>query len=651
MSFARILASLSGTAAFCGLTLAHSATDFTPPSIDDKDKPALRVELPVPTENEAFVARYITGQTGDSPARIAVKELGYILRPAMVQVAVEGDQPVTVSIVKKHWDDVVREGQTRHGRFTADFKTAMEFGIVVRSETKGIRFSIAVSAGRELFEPGNLFYGASSIAATALANANSKKIPNDDGHSMLRLTTIALILVLVITYLVRNMLGKRLTISTVALALLTIGVPFANADGTFTSLVEKKDVNVAGGFADVMLDYYMKGGFDASNPLSDDDSIFEPDLDPAGGPKLPSSCPAILRSERPIGDQSSAGSSTGKVSGAFAGSAVGGTAAPESAPPADTQVPERRDETHDTRDAEFEVRRQRLLADYTRETSEAFAAFSAAMLSAESTLEKLNLDAARDLNRQVASAMEKYGSRADKYIEQAQEAYGDELSANRLLHAKRVETAESIRDKALENAEYRYQQALGALEHRSGSRVARQGKDPSVAESKKDPGREPKKRPPASTTGKQADSFTDANVPPGNSPDPDQPSHDERQGCSCLEEAYEELTRRRYSLEKLLKIGQHTKRVIDFSISFGDNVSGVHAVSGLAWQSERRGIMQSKESFDHTYQDKHEELIGKLHKVLLQIDECERMLGTNDWYSSAGFIYYEFMKERYRSYE
>ena len=128
-------------------------------------------------------------------------------------------------------------------------------------------------------------------------------------------------------------------------------------------------------------------------------------------------------------------------------------------------------------------------------------------------------------------------------------------------------------------------------------------------------------------------------------------NREKEEGCTCLEEAYAKLQEQRYKLEKLLKIGQHTKKVTDFGISFGDDFSGVHGVSGLVWQTQRAKVLQSIKKFDITYNNKYKELIEKLYNALIRIDECEQKLGYENWYSQSGFIYYEFMKVRYASYK
>ncbi|NJB37878.1 hypothetical protein [Croceivirga sp. JEA036] len=124
-----------------------------------------------------------------------------------------------------------------------------------------------------------------------------------------------------------------------------------------------------------------------------------------------------------------------------------------------------------------------------------------------------------------------------------------------------------------------------------------------------------------------------------------------REGCECLKKAYKELHKRRYSLEKLSKIGKYNKKVTDFGLSFGDNFSSSSGVGSLAWKNKRIKIMKSMKKFDQSYKDKHEQITKLLYKNLMEINKCERMLGEDNWYNKYGFIYYEFMKTRYATYK
>lgn len=125
---------------------------------------------------------------------------------------------------------------------------------------------------------------------------------------------------------------------------------------------------------------------------------------------------------------------------------------------------------------------------------------------------------------------------------------------------------------------------------------------------------------------------------------------DKNNGCDCLRDAYEDFNENRYLLAKLQVIGSTTKKFTDEQIAFGDNFSGVHALSGLAWQKQRVGIMAALDDMDAAYKAKFLELSDELYKAMIEIDRCEALLGNNDWYSQSGFMYYEFAKLRYETY-
>jgi hypothetical protein len=142
------------------------------------------------------------------------------------------------------------------------------------------------------------------------------------------------------------------------------------------------------------------------------------------------------------------------------------------------------------------------------------------------------------------------------------------------------------------------------------------------------------------------DSSYDPNYnPPGA---PQVPSHCPDGSCSCFEGAYEKLNRTRANLERLRAVRGVTEDFYKASVSFGDDVSGIHGVAGLAWQAERRKIEASFKGFKTAYNQKYQELMGNLHEALMEVSECEnKEFNEPDWYDRYGFMYYQFMESRY----
>lgn len=124
--------------------------------------------------------------------------------------------------------------------------------------------------------------------------------------------------------------------------------------------------------------------------------------------------------------------------------------------------------------------------------------------------------------------------------------------------------------------------------------------------------------------------------------------YDQVECQDCYQGAINNLTTIRRSLARLSCIYSNTKSFNDAAISFGDNVSGIHAVTGLSWQYERAGIIEQFTKFENTYDRKYGELMTALQRNLQTIGSCENEHGMQDWYQKAGFIYYELMKEKYK---
>lgn len=124
---------------------------------------------------------------------------------------------------------------------------------------------------------------------------------------------------------------------------------------------------------------------------------------------------------------------------------------------------------------------------------------------------------------------------------------------------------------------------------------------------------------------------------------------DTEQDCAeCFREARKEFNEVRYKFIKLSAIYRCTKEYADKAKSFGDDVSSIHAVQGLAWQAEKRKIEQSVDNLKKVYDDKYIELLERLHTAMMKLDACEADYGEEDWFDRYGFIFYEYMKESYR---
>ncbi len=118
--------------------------------------------------------------------------------------------------------------------------------------------------------------------------------------------------------------------------------------------------------------------------------------------------------------------------------------------------------------------------------------------------------------------------------------------------------------------------------------------------------------------------------------------------AECYTSAYNELAFLRRTLARLSCIYNNTKNFNQSAIAFGDNVSGIHAVTGLAWQTQRGEIIQAMNEFKQAYDNKYKDLMESLKRDLMRIDACERQYGQPDWFQRFGFMYFDFMQTKYK---
>ncbi|MEO0996156.1 MAG: hypothetical protein AAFX58_01440 [Pseudomonadota bacterium] len=120
-------------------------------------------------------------------------------------------------------------------------------------------------------------------------------------------------------------------------------------------------------------------------------------------------------------------------------------------------------------------------------------------------------------------------------------------------------------------------------------------------------------------------------------------------GCQmCYAGARSKFDEVRGVFEQLRVIYQCTKNMTDKALAFGDSGTNVHAVVGLAWQTERGKIEKSVDKLKQAYDNKYRDLLGQLQGSMMEISSCEAQYGQPDWYDRFGYVYYEFMKDKYR---
>jgi hypothetical protein len=119
--------------------------------------------------------------------------------------------------------------------------------------------------------------------------------------------------------------------------------------------------------------------------------------------------------------------------------------------------------------------------------------------------------------------------------------------------------------------------------------------------------------------------------------------------AECFEPAHARLNAVRVRFEKLRRIGSWTRTYKERAFTLGQAMGGMHGLAGLAWTGERIKLERQFKSFESSYQSKYAELLEELEGSLRQIAACEQdAYDEQGWYERFGFIYYNFMADRYR---
>lgn len=116
---------------------------------------------------------------------------------------------------------------------------------------------------------------------------------------------------------------------------------------------------------------------------------------------------------------------------------------------------------------------------------------------------------------------------------------------------------------------------------------------------------------------------------------------------ACYERAQGRLNHDRVTLERLRVVGRQTKAMKDDALALGQSVASFPGM-GFGWYRARKDILTGWQSFVGQYEAKYEELMANLRMVLDEIGACEaEYFDQPDWFDRYGFIYHQFMAERY----
>ncbi len=638
----------------------------------DTGKKSHKLEFSKDSDNEQLISAYASGKLKTDSLFFKAK-ISPVVERVMVTVLLKNkEHNAKIEIVKKNWKDVKRSSKTKNGLVQMSFDTADEFGVIISSSERNVEFDLAVWRGGEIIPKAKkLFYQLGNTGASLKVNSNnnddsnSMSLPDDsNSYSLIIVIVLIIIAILLVLLLLKNKKNKTIGILVFIFASQTYlsaqiiadrGQRFARSAQRYVEeeFKSKKD------FAENVRELVTGGG--AYDFLGDDDSDDVIEEDPNGQPKLPSSCLSSYteRADNPRKNNSESEPEK-EVDDKYEG--LDPDNLPNSTVSTDPQNPAKGpDDAQDDSDKLYQLPLYDLNGklvnprDYVGAPLEIHpdteTAFQNPFIQGDVTEGRVK----REPKYDDSGHLKNPGDYPDA-PEMVDVSTGMPLM-NPFIEGSAEPLLEIVRQPKYDKD--------GNLIDPGDYPDAPQNIDPITLETLDNPftGEVSEERRSGNNPAKEDSESKEAAIndkenlendedhfrkPTGSRNNNEEERIKKEEACACLKEAYKLLDRRRFNLEKLRVISSRIKRQTDYAIKFGDDVSVIHGVSGLTWQAEKKGILASLRSFNKTYDNKYEMMIEDLHEILIEIDRCETLLGFENWYSTHGFIYYTFIKDKYK---
>ena len=663
--------------------VAFAQDEIKMPELDTGNQ-VYTLEFSPDSQNEEVISAYMQGETEKDSLKFWA-EGTTLLQKVMVTVITDKNSDIKVDIVKDNWTDSKINGLTNNGIFQEAFETAGKFGIVVTGRKLNVPFQLAVwTTGEKIPFMGNLYYPANEAAAERsgqVLNTSNSNFPSQNSIGPNSTNTILYVVIgffSIITILLVLLLIKKKSAKTLLILIcFVLGQQISSAGArpslseVFTGALKFVHENHDG------IQDFFEGANNVANEimrrLSADDDDAQANADPRGGPRLPSSCiPPQFGTNRNGNNNTSGPGMQGSSNSSSSGSSF---------EPLTTSSPNSNSDGSDN-------------INYDEFNSSGLPVYDS---NNERIDYPITTDAGRpkyDINGNPIQYREPvhndevgpYGrpvyDRNNKPIEYP--VFGDDKRPKYDINGDPIRYAEGETEsrpaldankKPIQYDNYdrpKYDNNGNPINYHKDdiSNPPKQNKDSGFPVNDKENIEKTKKNPPNgipmaalktsdainnievslniekykdfNTTYEEANvlGLITAMMPNEN---------DNKAGCACLEKEYANLNNRRLNLERLRVIYSHAMKKINAGIAFGDNVSGVHGVSGLAWQSQKMIILtKSIPTLNKAYDDKYAQMIHALEENLRAIENCESMLGYDNWYNHAGFIYFQFMADKYK---
>lgn len=674
------------------------------PSLDD-NKNIYNLEFSKDPENPSIISAYMEGETEPDSLRFKA-EISKVMERVMVTVITEKpNHEIKVDIVKNNWNDVKRSGKTKNGSFQISFDTADRFGIVLTSNETNIPFHMAVWTSGQIIPESSLFYsvdnGVNGNSNIALATNVSSQIfqdgPQDQRGDLLLYGIIGLLVLIVVLLLVLFFRKKsnKITLFLIILIFSHVTV-FGKARSSNSSAFMAAAFEQSNQYVDLIfkiddfasaLNALQKGFETFANFLDDLENQEAIDLDPAGQPRLPSSCIISSTNSNPSGNNPFSGGGGDNWSendrpGTSIESNDGLKNQVDFQPmeAAGSGFNEKPDNGPGESQNAINSKPLRLPQYDTQGNLKNHGDFPNAPLKIDPTntsqLENPFIDGGtQSPTKLLPPVYDRNGNLKDR---------GDYPNAPLRVDP---ETGIPLMNPFVDGSESTSVHVRQPKYSKDGNLIdpgdfpdAPRKIDPNALNNKDNPstndGSEQSKINILRNSGTLGSSSMSSNNPtnsnggnapgsgsvggPRNSGDGEGPGSgntggprdkddsDKKAGCKCLQNAYKKLEETRLRLETLRVITARIDRITNYQINWGDDVSSVHGVIGIVWQEKKVEILKAMKKFDSTYDAKYHEMLPDLYNNLIEIDRCEALLGFENWYGNAGFIYYEFMREKYK---
>ncbi len=116
----------------------------------------------------------------------------------------------------------------------------------------------------------------------------------------------------------------------------------------------------------------------------------------------------------------------------------------------------------------------------------------------------------------------------------------------------------------------------------------------------------------------------------------------------CFIDARQKFNFTLYQFEKLNAIYNCTINYSNKAMAVGDNLSGYHGISGMAWQIQRTAIEKSVKELQEAFDNRYGLLMKDLQESMQMLNACEAEHGLPDWFDRFGYMYYDFIKNKYQ---